>query len=82
MTDRPRTWKLACVDNDGRDIVDGPELDFSDVPIRVVEWDRRRVVPIIKQAQHEWATHFAAGGTRPLSDFVFDAIKEASDGAE
>lgn len=36
--------------------------------------DRDRMLPIIKQAQHEWATHFAAGGTRPLSDFVFDAL--------
>lgn len=69
----PRKWTLQPPPTLPA-ITDGPVIGTMEQPIRVMELDRERVVPIIEQAQHEWATHFAAGGTRPLSDFVFDAL--------
>lgn len=74
MTDRPRTWTLhlSLADDSPRQATAGG------IPVRVVEWDRGRVVPIIEQAV--WKAHQSMLPTDSIAEAVFDALNEADDG--
>lgn len=72
-TDRPRTWTLEGwaynTLSHGR-ITDGKRLVPGE-QVRVVEWDRERVVPIIEKAL---AKRYGGQPESLLAEAVFDAL--------
>lgn len=84
MADRPRTWTIEARTFGG----DRPGANTAyiepglDCKVRVVEWDRERVVPIIEQAIREkreadwkvWSAGDELSSRGSLAEAVFDAL--------
>lgn len=85
MTDRPRTWTLPLPPEEGNEIVEIRGLRGGvRASVRVVEWDRARVVPIIEQAIAGRRADGIAGRigctcSPCMAEAVFDALNGGDD---
>ena len=75
MTDRPRVWTLRHGGGVSQvPIWVGPPIERDD-PVVVVEWDREKVLPVIRAVQEgAWTRSMAGDLDFDLAEMIFDAL--------